>query len=153
MLETSNLAHKYTRICSVRKYIFQCLGPLSFADVNIFLEKICVFCPKKYLYAKQQCESCVRDFSVLFSVFVRKKVTINENISLVDSLPESSIRTAPNWPKIRKMTMTLQFCDMTSTSKVFYIFLFLLLSLVTGPSFISISSLVMELCHFSFVRD
>ena len=30
--------------------------------------------------------------------------------------PESSLRTAPNWPKIRKITMTSQFSDMTSTS-------------------------------------
>ena len=64
--------------------------------------------------------------------------------------PESGLRTAPNWPKIRKMTMTSQFSDMTSTSKVA---LFLLSSLVTGPSFMSISSLVLELWQFSFIRD
>ena len=64
--------------------------------------------------------------------------------------PESGLRTAPNWPKIRKMTMTSQFSDTTSTSKVA---LFLLSSLVTGPSFMSISSLVLELWQFSFIRD
>ena len=95
MLETSNLARKYTPICSFRKYTFQCLGPLNFADVSIFLQKISVFCPKKYLYSKQQCESCVRDFLVLFSVFVRQKVTITEKITFADSVsgirsPESS---------------------------------------------------------------
>ena len=67
--------------------------------------------------------------------------------------PESGLRTAPNWPKIRKMTMTSQFPDMTSTSNIFDIALFFLSSVVTGASFMSISSLVLELCQFSFVRD
>ena len=66
--------------------------------------------------------------------------------------PESGLRTAPNWPKIRKMTMTSQFSDMTSTSNFFDVVLFLLSSLVTGPSFMSISSLVLELWQFSFIR-
>ena len=67
--------------------------------------------------------------------------------------PESGLRTAPNWPKIRKMTMTSQFSDMTSTSNFFDVVLFLLSSLVAGPSFMSISSLVLELWQFSFIRD
>ena len=67
--------------------------------------------------------------------------------------PESGLRTAPNWPKIRKMTMTSQFSDMTSTSNFFDVALFLLPSLVTDPSFMSISSLVLELWQFSFIRD
>ena len=67
--------------------------------------------------------------------------------------PKSSLRTAPNWPKIRKMPMSPQFSDMTSTSNFFDVVLFLLSSLVTGPSFMSISSLVLELWQFSFVRD
>ena len=58
---------------------------------------------------------------------------------------ESSLRTARNWPKIQKMTMTSQFPDMTSS--------FLLSSVVTGPSFMSMSSLVLELWQFSFIRD
>ena len=61
---------------------------------------------------------------------------------------ESDLRTARNWPKIRKMTMTLQFSDLTSSSN----FLFLYSSLVTGPSFMSISSLVLELWQFYFLR-
>ena len=50
-----------------------------------FLQKINVFRPKKYLYSKQQCESCVRDFLVLFSGFVRQKGTNTENITFADS--------------------------------------------------------------------
>ena len=67
--------------------------------------------------------------------------------------PESGLRTAPNWPKIRKMTMTSQFSDMTSLSNFFDVVLFLLSSLVTGPSFMSISLLVLELWQFFFIRD
>ena len=66
--------------------------------------------------------------------------------------PESGLRIAPNWPKIRKMTMTSQFSDMTSTSNFFDV-LFHLSSLVTGRSFMSISSLVLELWQFSFIKD
>ena len=42
---------------------------------------------------------------------------------------------------------------MTSTSTFFDVVLFLLSSLVTGPSFMSMSSLVLELWQFSFIRD
>ena len=53
MLETSNLPRNYTPIFSFKKYTSQCLGPLNFADVSIFLQKISCFCPRKYLYSKQ----------------------------------------------------------------------------------------------------
>ena len=49
--------------------------------------------------------------------------------------------------------MTSQFSDMTSSSIFFDVVLFFLSSLVTGPSFMSISSLVLELWQFSFIRD
>ena len=67
--------------------------------------------------------------------------------------PESGLRTALNWPKSRKMSITSQFPDMTSSSKYFDVVLFLLSFLVTGPSFMSISSLVLEFWQFSFIRD
>ena len=51
------------------------------------------------------------------------------------------------------MTVTSQFSDMTSTSNFFDAALFLLPSLVTDPSFMSISSLVLELWQSSFIRD
>ena len=49
--------------------------------------------------------------------------------------------------------MTLQFCDMTSSSIFFYVVLFLLSRLVAGSSFMSISSLVLKLWQFSFIKD
>ena len=67
--------------------------------------------------------------------------------------PKSSLRTAPNWPKIQKITMASQFLDMTSSSEFFNVVLFLLSILVTGPSLMSISSLVLELWQLYFVRD
>ena len=86
MLETSNLARKYTPICIFRKYTFKWLGPLNSADVSIFLQNISFFSPKKFLYSKQYCKSCVGDFLVLFSFFVKQKVTITENLTFADSV-------------------------------------------------------------------
>ena len=51
------------------------------------------------------------------------------------------------------MTMTSQFAEMMSSSNFFDVALFLLSGLVTGPSFMSISSLVLELWQVSFIRD
>ena len=59
--------------------------------------------------------------------------------------PESGFRIAPNWPEIGKMTMTSQFTDMTQSSHFSDVAVFLLSTLVTGPSFMSISLLVLEL--------
>ena len=51
------------------------------------------------------------------------------------------------------MTMTSKFVNMTSSSNVFDGVLFILSGLVIGPSLMSISSLVLELWQFSFIRD
>ena len=51
------------------------------------------------------------------------------------------------------MTMTLQFSDMTSTSNFVDAIFFLLSVLVTGPSFMPISSLVLELWQLFVIRD
>ena len=67
--------------------------------MSIFLQKNSVFWPKKYLYSKRCCESCVRDFLVLFSVFVREKVPITEKITFADSV--SGIRP-PDCSKLAK---------------------------------------------------
>ena len=55
--------------------------------------------------------------------------------------------------KSKKMTMPSYFFDMTSAYKYFDVILFLKSSLVIAPSFMSISSLVLELWQFSFKRD
>ena len=66
--------------------------------------------------------------------------------------PDSGLRTAPNWPKIQKVAMTSQFSDTTSKSNFFDVLLFLLSSF-SGPNFMSISSLVLELWQLSFIMD
>ena len=66
--------------------------------------------------------------------------------------PDSGLRTAPNWPKIQKMAMTSQFSNTTSKSNFFDVLLFLLSSF-SGPNFMSISSLVLELWQLSFIMD
>ena len=72
----------------------------SFCWCQHFLQKITVFCPKNYLYSKQQYESCVRDFLVPFSVFVRQKVSFTEKITFADSVsgirPPDCSRMAKN---------------------------------------------------------
>ena len=60
---------------------------------------------------------------------------------------ESSFQIAPkNRPKINIL-------EMTSSSNYFGIAVFLLPSLVTGPMFMSISLLVLELWQFSLIGD
>ena len=49
--------------------------------------------------------------------------------------------------------MMSQFADMTSSWNFFDVVLFLLSSLVSGPSSMAVSSLVLELWQFSFIRD
>ena len=65
---------------------FRAQDPLILLMSAFFLEKSSVFYQKMYLCSKQQCESCVRDFLVLFSAFVKQKVTITENITFADSV-------------------------------------------------------------------
>ena len=89
MLETSNLARKYTPICNFRKYTFQCLGPLNLADVSIFCKKIAFFVQKN-TFTQSNSVRAVTDFLVLFSVFVKQKVTITQNIIFTD--PVSGIQ-------------------------------------------------------------
>ena len=65
--------------------------------------------------------------------------------------PESSFWIAPNWPKIGKTAVTLQFPDMKSSSRFCDVVLILLSYLVTGPSFMPISLLVLVLFQTEYV--
>ena len=69
MLETLNLASTYTPICSFRKYILYCLGPLYFANLNsAFFCKKEGFLSKKLAFLKAiTWELCERVFSSVFS--------------------------------------------------------------------------------------
>ena len=58
--------------------------------------------------------------------------------------PESGFGLLQTDHKLKKMTMTSQVFDMTSLLTFLQVLQFFLLSLVTGPSFMSISSLVLD---------
>ena len=62
---------------------------------------------------------------------------------------ESGFRIAPNWSLIREMTMTSQFLT-GSHREIFFDFFWLVF---TDPSFMSLSSLVLKLWQFLFIRD
>ena len=96
---------------------------------------------------------CYRFFSSVFSFCKTKGYYYwKDNFcTLCIQIPASGLLQIGQ--KIRKMTMASQFSNMTSTSNFFDAALFLLSSLVTGPSFISTSSLVLELWQFSYIRD
>ena len=63
ILETSNLARKYTPICSFRKYTFYCLGPLNFADVSIFPPKLAFFLQKSTFTQSNSVRTVLEFFS------------------------------------------------------------------------------------------
>ena len=67
--------------------------------------------------------------------------------------PESSFWIGPNWSKTGKHGNDVIICWHGTIVKFFDNVLFLLSSLVTGPSVMSISSLVLDLWQFSFIRD
>ena len=95
----------------------------------------------------------VSDFLFLFSVFVRQKVTINEDVSFTDyasgiRLPDCT-KLAVNWKNGNGVTIFWNGVIV----KIFNVAWFLLSSLVTGPNFMSISSMVLELWQFPFIRD
>ena len=73
MLENSNLARKYTPICSFRKYTFQCLGPIHFADVSIFLQKISVFVQKSTFTQSNSFRAVLERFFSYFCSFCNTK--------------------------------------------------------------------------------
>ena len=146
MIETLNLARKYTSTFSFRKYIFQCLGLLNFADVSIFLQKTRVFCLKKHIFTQSNSVRAVLEIlQFFFAVFVRQKVTITEKITFADAVFGLRPPDCSKLAKKRKMTMTSEFSGMVSPSNFFEFALFLLSNLVTGPRLMSISWLVLEL--------
>ena len=59
----------------------------------------------------------LRDFLVLFAVFARQKVSINENVSFTDYT--SRIQLPDRISKIGKMTITPQFADIKSSFLTF----------------------------------
>ena len=75
-------------------------------------------------------------------------------ISLLQTIrPQSGFRIAPNLTINWKNDNDDTICRHEVIVKFFDIAMFLLLSLVIGPSFISLSLLVLELWQISFIKD
>ena len=85
------------------------------------------------------------DFLVLFSVFLRQKVNMDGNVSITDHAPEMWLLVFSGLAINRKTGNDVTICRHDISSKFFDIDVFFLSSLVTGPSFLSILSLVLEL--------
>ena len=146
MLQTSNLVRKYKYICCFSKNIsFSTKTPLILLMSAFFRQKISIFCKKQYFYSKHQYESCVRDSILLFPVFVRQKVTDDENVSCTEykygPLLSNCSRLTINPKNDNEVTNSA----ITPSSDFFGIAVIFFSSLVTGPSFTSISLLVLEL--------
>ena len=105
-----------------------------------FCKKLAFFVQKSTFTQSNSIRAVLRDFLVLFSVFARQKVIITENITFADSVSGIQIGLLQIGQKIWKMTMTSHFSDMTSWSIFFDVVLFLLSSLGTTQSSMSISS-------------
>ena len=115
-----------------------------FCKKSAFLTKWC-------LYSKQWYGSRVSYFLVLFSVFVgwlveMKMVVLNENISITNHASEVRL---PDLKNNNEVTI----CQHGIIVNFFDGAVFILSSLVTGPSFMSMSALVLELCHISHIRN
>ena len=110
-----------------------------------FCKKLAFFVLKNIFTQSNGMRAALEVLLVLFSVFVRQKVAITENITLADSVskigPPDCSKLAKNPRNDNEVIIFRQ----TSTSNFFDVLLFLLSNLVTGPSFMSISSLVLEL--------
>ena len=78
-------------------------------------------------------------------------MTINENINFTGYV--SGIRTLQIDPKLEKWKWRQNFLIWRNHPIFFNVVLFLLSSWVTGPSFMPIPLLVLELWQFIFIRD
>ena len=111
-----------------------------------FLKKIAFFVQKSTFTPSNSVKG-------MFSFFATQKSTVNENINFPDSVsgiqPPDLSKLAKN-PKNDNDVTTFRHYVIVNFSDVV---LFLLSSLVNGLSFMSISSLVLELWLFSFIRD
>ena len=90
---------------------------------------------------------------LMSTFFCKKQKTVNKNVSFTDYA--SGIRL-PNCSKLainRKNDNDATICWNDVIINIFDVILFLLSSLGTGQSFMSISSLVLELWQFTFIID
>ena len=92
-------------------------------------------------------------FQFCFQFFIRKKISINENVSFTVHASRIQLLDCSKLAINRKNDNYVTFAKMTPSSIFFNVVLFLMSILVTSPTFMSIPLLVLELRQFSFIRD
>ena len=126
---------------------FRSQVPLILLTSAFFCKKLAFFVQNSIFTQSTSVRAVLEIFQFCsqFSVFVRQKVTDTENITFSDCV--SGIRL-PDCPKLAinpKNDNDVTIFRHDVNVKFFDVVLFLLSSLVTGPSFMSISSLVLVL--------
>ena len=136
MLETWNLVRKYTQYLVSENILFS-TKTLLILLMSVFFCKIVLI---------------LKAFIVLFSFFERLKKTITENVSFADY---SSIIQLPDCYKStgnKKIDNDVTNFRLDVIVNFFRVVSCFLSSLFTGPSFMSIALLFLELWQFSFIR-
>ena len=116
--------------------------------MSAFCKKSAFFGENSIFTQSNSVRAVMEIFLVLFSVFViflmllLMKMYVFQTICL-----ESSFWIAPNWPNCSKNDNDVIICRHDIIVK-FFVYLFLLSSVVAGPSFMSVSSLVLGLWQF-----
>ena len=122
-----------------------------FADVSIYFAKNLHFLTKMVSLLKViMWELCQRFFSSVFSI-CKVKGYIHGNVSFTNYA--SGIPDCSKLVVNRKNDNDVKICSHDVIIKFFDVILYLLSSLVTGPSFMSRSSLVLESWQFSSIGD
>ena len=144
-----------------------CLKMYQYTKTLLILLVSAFFCKKSVFFGQNNTftqSNCVKAMIEIFSsTFSFCKITINERLLLKDTINEnisftdyvSEIRL----PDSSKLVVSWKNNNVVTISqynvivKFFDVFLFLLSCLVTGPTFMSISSLILELLQFPIIRD
>ena len=132
MLEALNLAHKYTHIFNFKKYVFQYQDFLNFADVSIFTKKPVLFGTNSTFTQSNSMQAVLEIFQFFFRFVLDRRLLLMK-ICFTDYTSRMQLSDCPELAINQK------------TGNEFLTNSFLLSSLVTGPSFMSRSSLVLEL--------
>ena len=128
MLETRNSVDKYTQyqVTSTKALLILLMSAL-------FLQKVSIF-GKSRTFTQSNSVKAVLEFLVLFSFFVRQKVTFNESVSFTDYLSGNQLLDFSKLAINQKNDNDGIICKHGIIINFFDVVLFLLSSLVTGPS-------------------
>ena len=144
MLETLNWGRKFTHTYTFRKHRFQYQVPLNFADLSAFCTKNQHFSVKMVPLLKAIVWQLYKRFFNSVWSFCKVNSNCLWKCNFYRLCFRNSAKTRSKLVKTQKITNNVKFAEMTSLSKYLTLFLFVLSSLVTGPSFMSMLSLILE---------